>query len=196
MAVEDGFFSRWSRRKAEARPPAEPAADSQPLVGAASAPPQAGGPNPDAVAAAPAPTLADVEQLTPDADFSRFVSRSVLPQVRNAALKKLFADPHFNVMDGLDIYIDDYSVASPLEPELVSEMLASPFFSPPKAQEPPVEPAAPPASDAEAPVAATPIQPERDPEAPSTPTPPHDHADLQLQPDPAAGPDSSGPGAG
>jgi hypothetical protein len=29
--------------------------------------------------------------------------------VKNAAMKKLFADPHFNVMDRLDIYIDDYS---------------------------------------------------------------------------------------
>jgi hypothetical protein len=40
----------------------------------------------------------------------------VAPEVKNAAFKKLFADPHFNVMDGLDIYIDDYSKPDPLPP--------------------------------------------------------------------------------
>jgi hypothetical protein len=34
--------------------------------------------------------------------------------VRRAALKTLFDDPRFNVMDGLDVYIDDYSKADPL----------------------------------------------------------------------------------
>jgi hypothetical protein len=36
--------------------------------------------------------------------------------VRNAALKKLFTDPHFNVMDGLDVYIDDYGKPDPCRP--------------------------------------------------------------------------------
>ncbi|MFM8797117.1 MAG: DUF3306 domain-containing protein, partial [Betaproteobacteria bacterium] len=37
------------------------------------------------------------------------------PEVRNAAFKKLFhSDPHFNVMDGLDVYIDDYNTPNPL----------------------------------------------------------------------------------
>jgi hypothetical protein len=34
--------------------------------------------------------------------------------LRRAALKKLFSDPHFNIMDGLDTYIDDYSQPNPL----------------------------------------------------------------------------------
>ena len=29
-------------------------------------------------------------------------------------MKKLFADPHFNVMDGLDIYVGDYTQPDPL----------------------------------------------------------------------------------
>ena len=29
-------------------------------------------------------------------------------------MKKLFSDPHFNVMDGLDTYIDDYGKPDPL----------------------------------------------------------------------------------
>jgi hypothetical protein len=36
------------------------------------------------------------------------------PALRRGALKKLFGDPRFNVMDGLDVYIDDYSKPDPL----------------------------------------------------------------------------------
>ena len=39
--------------------------------------------------------------------------------VRRAALKKLFSDPRFNVMDGLDVYIDDYSKTEPIPPEML-----------------------------------------------------------------------------
>ena len=31
-------------------------------------------------------------------------------------MKKLFSDPHFNVMDGLDTYIDDYGKPDPIPP--------------------------------------------------------------------------------
>jgi hypothetical protein len=34
--------------------------------------------------------------------------------LRRAALKKLFADPHFNQMDMLDVYVDDYTQFEPL----------------------------------------------------------------------------------
>jgi hypothetical protein len=34
--------------------------------------------------------------------------------VKRQALKTLFQDPRFNVMDGLDVYIGDYSVEDPL----------------------------------------------------------------------------------
>jgi hypothetical protein len=40
--------------------------------------------------------------------------------LRRSALKKLFSDPHFNVMDGLDVYIDDYSVSEPIPPEMLA----------------------------------------------------------------------------
>jgi hypothetical protein len=73
----------------------------------------------------PPPTLADVAALTRDSDFSRFVGRSVQPDVKNAALAKLFADPHFNVMDGLDTYIDDYSKPDPLPPGLLRQLVQS-----------------------------------------------------------------------
>jgi hypothetical protein len=71
----------------------------------------------------PLPTMADVAALTRDSDFSRFVARTVQPDVKNAALSKLFTDPHFNVMDGLDTYIDDYGKPDPL-PEGMLRKLA------------------------------------------------------------------------
>lgn len=48
--------------------------------------------------------------LGPDSDFSVFLRAEVSEGIRRQAMKQLFADPHFNVMDGLDTYIDDYSV--------------------------------------------------------------------------------------
>lgn len=77
---------------------------------------------------APPPTLADAEALTPDSDFTRFVARGVPPDVKNAALKKLFADPHFNVMDRLDTYIDDYSQPDPLPAAWLGQMASARFL--------------------------------------------------------------------
>jgi hypothetical protein len=42
--------------------------------------------------------------------------------LRRAALKKLFSDPHFNIMDGLDTYIDDYSISDPLPAAMLAEL--------------------------------------------------------------------------
>ena len=81
--------------------------------------------------APPAPTLQDAQQLTPASDFRPFVARAVAPEVRNAAFRQLFSDPHFNVMDGLDIYIDDYSKPDPLPLALARELLEAHFPTPP-----------------------------------------------------------------
>ena len=41
----------------------------------------------------PLPTLQDAQSLSIDSDFKPFASRAVAPEVRNAAMKKLFTDP-------------------------------------------------------------------------------------------------------
>jgi hypothetical protein len=74
------------------------------------------------------PTLTDVAQLTHASDYSRFVAPGVDGAVRNAAMKKLFTDPHFNVMDGLDIYIDDYGKPDPLPASMLRQMRQSKFL--------------------------------------------------------------------
>lgn len=118
---DETFLSRWSRRKAadrrgesepEAAPPADPAPAVVPDVSTIEPTPEA----------PPPLTLEDAAKLTPSDDFAPFVARGVDEAVKRAALKKLFADPHFNVMDGLDTYIDDYSQPDPIPPEMLREL--------------------------------------------------------------------------
>ena len=63
-----------------------------------------------------------MQRLTQACDFKPFMARGVAPEVRNAAMKKLFTDPHYNVMDGLDIYISDYSIADPIPASMLRQM--------------------------------------------------------------------------
>ena len=128
-----GFLARWGRRKTQARA-GEVLADAPPPVAApalpvtlpvtlpvAAAEPVASA-QPLLVEAPPPLGLADVALLTRDSDYARFVASGVDEGVKRAAMKKLFSDPHFNVMDGLDIYIDDYTQADPIPLAMLREM--------------------------------------------------------------------------
>lgn len=193
----------------EAEPPAPPAgpgtapARAMPNAGGATAATAAGAPGaaerpghlgrpgqpPGTAAEAPAPpappppTMDDVARLTKDSDYAAFTSPQVDPQVRNAALKKLFhSEPQFNVMDGLDVYIDDYSQADPLPLSTLRQMQQARLLGllddelvdqDKPLPDPPATPAA----------------------AAHTP-PPDEDAALQLQPHDAAGRPDPGPGAG
>lgn len=123
MSSNASFLSRWSRLKLEAqqaRAEAERAkASAAALTPVADAAPL-GEP-----AAASALELPPVESLAGlESDYSAFMDARVDADTQRAALKKLFADPHFNEMDGLDIYIDDYTQFEPL-PTATRLMLAS-----------------------------------------------------------------------
>jgi hypothetical protein len=123
----EGLLSRWSRRKAQVRSGVAPAADQAPGAGSVAplpvAPPAA--PVLEPPPAPPLPTLADVAALGPDADYARFVTPGVDEGVKHAAMKKLFADPRFNVMDGLDTYIDDYGKPDPIPASMLRRMVQS-----------------------------------------------------------------------
>ena len=130
--MADGFLNRWSKRKAGkeddlVEQPKEAAQTPAPAIPETQAPPPA--------------SLDDVEKIDRfDPDFSSFMKPDVDPTVRQAALKKMFTDPHFNVMDGLDIYIGDYSKPDPLPPGMLERMVQSDMlglFS--KAEDAPVE---------------------------------------------------------
>lgn len=76
--------------------------------------------------------------LTPDSDFGQFLRQEVSEEIRRKALKTLFADPQFNVMDGLDIYIDDYSISEPIPPEMLAALnQAKMLFETPDAEDAP-----------------------------------------------------------
>ncbi|HEY1150191.1 MAG TPA: DUF3306 domain-containing protein [Pseudoduganella sp.] len=105
MAAET-FFARWSRRKTEAAQ-AEVAAP-EPLE--------------EVKPELPQPTLEQVAALAADDDFTPFVARGVDETVRRAAMKKLFSDPRFNVMDGLDTYIEDYNKFEPMTPAMIAAL--------------------------------------------------------------------------
>lgn len=137
MANDDtssGFFSRWSRRKADVRegrpldePISSPLAASIPVSARADASVRtvSQSEQPLEQAARPLPTMADAQQLTPESDFSGFMAKDVTPDVKNMAMKKLFTDPHFNVMDGMDVYIDDFTQPDPLPMAMLRQMASA-----------------------------------------------------------------------
>jgi len=123
---DEHFLARWSRRKRQAKhapveAPAAPARDelAAPALPAAALPVEA--PQGDTQPPQPEP-LPALESLTPESDFTPFMQAEVDPGVRRQALKTLFQDPQFNVMDGLDVYIDDYSKPDPLPEGWLAKM--------------------------------------------------------------------------
>ncbi len=224
--MADGFLGRWSQRKQAVREGkaldepaiAAPVAIQDPNARALTS--QANPPLPDATEAAkrrderaPLLTLEDVQRLTAESNYAPFVARDVAPEIRNAAMKKLFTDPHYNVMDRLDIYIDDYAKPSPLPESMLRQMASAKFLKlfeeeekdeaglpknkPQPAVHTPVEQAveaATPPRIASLPLAQSPpIDAAPLIENPSQEhRPDHDHTDLRLQPNHAAEPPKSG----
>lgn len=101
----ESFLGRWSRLKQETRteeaaapPPAPPARDE------------------------PKPELPPVESLQFESNFKDFLHPEVDEDLRRSALRKLFQDDYFNVIDPLDIYIDDYGKPDPIPPEMLKSL--------------------------------------------------------------------------
>lgn len=122
--MSEGFFNRWSERKRKASLDQSLPPEPLPAATPAAPQPQPGATDP-AQSATPMPTLEQAQCLTPESDFSAFAARGVAPEVRNLAMKKLFGDPRFNVMDGMDVYIDDYSNLQPPTPEQMRSLVAA-----------------------------------------------------------------------
>jgi hypothetical protein len=119
---KEAFLSRWSRRKLgtlqtpapdSPKPAAAPAAKAGAMTDAKAN---------DGDAPAQLLQLPPLEEVSFDTDFRAFMGKEVDEGVRRAALKKLFADPRFNVMDGLDTYIDDYTQAETISAEMLATL--------------------------------------------------------------------------
>ena len=104
MQHKESFLSRWSRLKRQTENLVK-TETSKPLTNE--------------------PKLPPVEQLNLESDYSAFFHPKVDEKLRREALRKLFSDPHFNVMDGLDVYIDDYNKPDPIPPEMLARLIES-----------------------------------------------------------------------
>lgn len=199
MADDDtpaGFLSRWSRRKADVREGRAVVEEVRaPLVSSNANAPQGGevaaNKTAEDKANQPVPTMEDVQQLNADSNFASFMSSKVAPEVKNAAMKKLFADPHFNVMDGLDIYIDDYGIPDPLPAGMLEQMTSidglNLFNDKNKGDTPADQP------EEKTSVDVAQSSPSDNLSTTQRDIPAHDHADLRLQPNPAARPEGAEP---
>ncbi len=130
-----GFLGRWAYRKTESlqgKPLDEPVAVMQPGTPGVAEVSLLAVATPSAAQEPPQGevlSLDDVKLLTQASDFKPFMANNVAAEVRNAAMKKLFADPHFNVMDGLDTYIGDYSQPDPVSPSMLRQMAGAKFLN-------------------------------------------------------------------
>ncbi len=121
---DENFIGRWSRLKRDANTseapdpaaatPVEPPAPEEPAVD-------------PVLEAEPAPELTDadmppLETLGFNSDYSGFFSAKVSAELRTAALRKLFHQPEFNVIDQLDDYCGDYTTYAPLGKLLTADM--------------------------------------------------------------------------
>lgn len=123
--TDENFFARWAKRKVQTQQgmdvAPEPAAEA---AQAEAAQPAAVPPEP----AKPPPTLEDVQSLSFDSDFKRFIAPDVPPEVKTAAVKKLFADPRFNVRDAMDVYADDYTKSDPIPDSMLRKLASAQFL--------------------------------------------------------------------
>ena len=102
MAEErETFLGRWSRLKQEDRKEEQKPAPRNET---------------------PAPNLPPVEKLTPESDFTGFMHPKVGEAVRRVALKKLFADPHFNTPDPFEPFSGDWTVGETIPEEMLKTL--------------------------------------------------------------------------
>jgi hypothetical protein len=94
---KEAFLERWSRVKREVVAGAVPQGTTE----AATLPPEL-------------PSLEALVAQGLEADFVPFMQKGVAEATKRAAIQALFKQPVFNVMDGLDVYIEDYNVFVPL----------------------------------------------------------------------------------
>lgn len=138
--MSENFLSRWSKRKLEVRAQEQLAEEvtvlktEAPLSGVDSGQSAAAGElsstKPLEQTAAtqpelPLPTEEDLHAVEQGGDIKAFMVDKVSTELKNKAFKALFSRPEFNVMDGLDIYIDDYSKFTPLSQEDIGKMTLS-----------------------------------------------------------------------
>jgi hypothetical protein len=133
---QEGFLTRWSRRKSQSlrgEVPPEPVDDAEEAAPQSAEPADHRPAETEAAAAvsdahdnaadpeAP-PELPALDTLGADSDYSVFMGSNVPSDLKQKALRKLFHSPQFNVRDGLDDYDLDFSNPEPLGDVITAEM--------------------------------------------------------------------------
>jgi hypothetical protein len=127
-SADEPFLSRWSRRKQASREQSsEPAVApdegtaAHPLVETQAAVEPAGhteeGPPRDEP-----PELPPLESLTEESDFSAFMHAAVDPALRRLALRKMWGNPKYGIVDSLDPFRADFAAFTPLGDIVTSDM--------------------------------------------------------------------------
>ena len=111
---KENFASRWSRRKIEARKekPAGAKPSSESTVSAAPAVANAALAPPGAPAPRELPPLESLKGLA--SEYTEFLKPGVDENLRRSALKKLFADPHFENFERFEAYCEDFTKGEPI----------------------------------------------------------------------------------
>ena len=114
---QEDFLERWSRRKLETQPGGQDVAAGELHEANSPAP----------LADEPEQVLTDadmppIESLDKDSDYAPFLSPGVSDDLRQQAMRKLFAQPEFNITDGLNDYDEDYTQFGGLGKIITHEM--------------------------------------------------------------------------
>ena len=110
-------------------------------------------------------------------------------------MRKLFSDPHFNVMDGLDTYIDDYGKPDPIPESMLRQLNQSKVLRLFEVEEDAAEKAAAAAAAGASPDGVASPAVAQSVSAPVPPPPADDDPDLRLQQDDAPGRSGPAPGS-
>lgn len=143
--MSEGFLGRWARRKLEVKQQELLAKQSQDiersLIQSKASPheeatahahgtqtmpvspgTEQGSTQEDESQAIVLPTEADLESVLNGGEIRSFMNPQVSGDLRNKAFKALFSQPQFNQMDFMDVYVDDYSVSTPLTSAMIDMM--------------------------------------------------------------------------
>ena len=123
--MANNFLNRWSRLKSgeAVEPELQSSKDQEPVP---LAPSDKVAQTADAATEPQLPTLEDAEKMNhQSSDFSSFMQPGVDSNVQEAALKKMFADPRFNVICQMDEYVLDPSMFAPMPASMLKRLVQS-----------------------------------------------------------------------
>jgi hypothetical protein len=127
QAGDEPFLSRWARLKQESRERPPEAAPPQPAPATTDPAGEqrveaADGALAEVPAQDPPVELPPLESLTEESDFGPFMQVGVDPDLRRQALRKMFRNAKYAVVDPLDPYRADFGAFTPLGDIVTAEM--------------------------------------------------------------------------